>query len=88
MANRCEFEPTPGVRCELVAHHDEPYYPYLDYGQWGEYSDILSEGWPHVVHWPAQPLPPREQWTGNERKDTDHSTWREPVTASRDRQRP
>lgn len=67
---RCEFIFAPGLRCQVEAGHDEPYYPYLDRGQWGEYSSILSPGSPHQVGAPALPVPPREEWTGNERKDT------------------
>lgn len=67
---QCAYEFAPGVRCQVQAGHDEPYYPYLDRGQWGEYSSILSAGSPHLASAPAPPLPPREQWTGHERKDT------------------
>jgi hypothetical protein len=67
---QCEFEFAPGVRCMLIATHDEPYYPYLDYGQTGFYSDILTAGTQHAVYAPAKPLPPREAWTGDEPKDT------------------
>lgn len=70
---QCRFEFAPGVRCQMAAGHDEPYYPYLDYGQSGWYSDILSRGSGHVVHADPAPLPPREEWTGAERKDTVES---------------
>jgi hypothetical protein len=67
---RCDFEFAPGVRCMLIAGHDEPYYAYLDRGQWGEYSTLLGAGTEHAVFAPPQPVPPRSEWTGAERKDT------------------
>lgn len=70
---QCGFHFAPDVRCQMVDGHDQPYYPYLDYGQSGWYSDILSRGTPHQVIAPAPALPPREQWTGNERKDSVQS---------------
>lgn len=66
---QCGYHFGPGVRCLMVDGHDQPYYPYLDYGQTGEYSDILSRGTPHQVVAPAPEVPPREQWTGQERRD-------------------
>ena len=68
MSKRCTYEFAPGVRCERDEGHDEPYYPYLDRGQWGEYSDILSRGTDHIATAPAPELPPRAEWTGLERK--------------------
>ena len=65
---QCAYEFAPGVRCMMVAGHEEPYYPYLDCGQWGKYSDILSEGSPHEVLTLAPALPPRDEWTGEERR--------------------
>jgi hypothetical protein len=70
---RCVFRFAPGIRCQMEAGHDEPYYPYLDRGQWGEYSDILRPGTPHQVRAPAPTLPPRSEWTGDERRDTVRS---------------
>lgn len=67
--NQCKFLIGPGVRCQMVDGHDKPYYPYLDYGQTGEYSDILRQGSNHKVEYPAPKLPPREEWTGDEQKD-------------------
>lgn len=62
----------------LIAGHDEPYYPYLDRGQWGEYSNILSRGYEHAVYAPPPPLPPPDEWTGFERSDTvGHFRYRE-----------
>lgn len=70
---QCSFEFAPGVRCQMVAGHDEPYYHYHDRGQTGFYSDTLSRGSDHQVHAPASEVPPREQWTGNERRDSVES---------------
>lgn len=67
---QCEYEFAPGLRCHMIAGHDEPYYPYLDRGQYGYYSDILSRGTAHELHSAPPRWPPREEWTGNERKDT------------------
>lgn len=67
---QCAFEFAPGVRCMKAAGHDQPYYPYLDHGQWGEYSTILSEGSRHEVVSARPVRPPRSEWTGNEGKDT------------------
>lgn len=67
---QCAFEFAPGVRCMKAAGHDEPYYPYLDRGQWGEYSAILSEGSRHEVVSARPACPPRAEWTGRERRDT------------------
>jgi len=67
---RCTFEFAAGVRCTLIAGHDEPYYPYLDRGQTGYYSDILSKGTEHSVTAPAKPVPERAAWTGDEPNDT------------------
>jgi hypothetical protein len=67
---QCAFEFAPGVRCQMQAHHDEPYYPYLDYGQYGVYSDILSRGTAHQVHADPPPLPPSNEWTGKERNNS------------------
>ena len=67
---QCEFEFAPGVRCALIKGHDEPYYPYLDRGQWGEYGTLLTRGTEHAVFAPPLPVPPRSEWTGDERKDT------------------
>lgn len=67
---QCAFEFGPGVRCLMVAGHDQPYYSYLDYGQSGEYSDILSRGTPHQVVADPPPVPPRDEWTGEERRDS------------------
>lgn len=64
---RCEYEFAPGARCQKAAGHEKPYYHYHDYGQYGEYSDTLSTGSPHMVLAPAPDLPPREEWTGEER---------------------
>ena len=57
----------------MVAGHDEPYYPYLDRGQYGFYSDLLSKGSAHQVLAPAPDLPPRDEWTGDERRDSVES---------------
>lgn len=65
---RCAFEFAPGVRCEMVAGHDDPYYPYMDFGQAGWYSTELSPGTDHVVHARPRAVPPTEEWTGNERR--------------------
>jgi hypothetical protein len=65
---QCTFEFAPGVSCQMVAGHEEPYYPYLDYGQTGWYSDILSAGSAHQVVSEAPTVPPRDEWTGRERK--------------------
>jgi hypothetical protein len=73
LETQCEFEFAPGVRCQMVAGHDEPYYPYHDYGQWGEYGDILSAGSRHQVHSGPPQRPPRDEWTGLERKGTTPS---------------
>jgi hypothetical protein len=67
---QCDYEFAPGLRCHLIAGHDEPYYPYLDRGQTGFYSDILSEGTAHAIFSEVPPRPPREDWTGAERRDT------------------
>lgn len=67
-SEQCSYEFAPGVRCMKPAGHDEPYYPYLDYGQWGKYSDILNAGSAHLVVSADPAAPPREEWTGNERK--------------------
>lgn len=67
---QCGYHFGPGVRCLMVDGHDEPYYPYLDYGQTGEYSDLLRRGTPHQVVADAPEVPPREQWTGEERRDS------------------
>ncbi|WP_228164593.1 hypothetical protein [Microbacterium testaceum] len=71
--DRCAFEFAPGVRCQMVAGHEEPYYPYLDRGQYGYYSDILSQGTAHQVLAPALDVPPRDEWTGEERRDSVES---------------
>jgi len=70
---QCEFLFAPGVQCQMEAGHEEPYYPYLDYGQTGWYSDILSRGTEHQVHADPPKLPPRDEWTGKERKDSKPS---------------
>lgn len=67
---QCAYEFAPGVRCQMVAGHDEPYYPYLDYGQSGWYSDVLAAGTRHRVESDAMTVPLREEWTGDERKGT------------------
>lgn len=67
---QCKFMFAPGVQCEKVEGHADPYYPYIDYGQTGWYSTILSQGSDHTLSAPAAELPPRKEWTGNERKDT------------------
>ena len=67
---QCGFHFGPGVRCLMVDGHDQPYYPYLDHGQTGEYSNLLSRGTPHQVVEDPPEVPPREQWTGNERRDS------------------
>jgi hypothetical protein len=77
---QCAFEFAPGVRCQMVAGHDAPYYRYLDYGQTGWYSDTLSQGSSHQVTATAPEVPPREEWTGAERRDTVES-W--PVFAAK-----
>lgn len=67
---QCTFEFAPGVRCQVEAGHDEPYYSYIDRGQTGFYSDILTRGSQHQVVADPQALPNRSEWTGDERKDT------------------
>ena len=57
----------------MVAGHEEPYYPYLDRGQYGYYGDILSQGTAHQVLAPALDVPPRDEWTGEERRDSVES---------------
>lgn len=65
---RCTFEFAPGVRCQMLAGHDELYYPYLDRGQTGEYSHLLSEGSRHEVQANPAPLPDMRLWTDKERR--------------------
>lgn len=52
------------------AGHEEPYYPYLDYGQTGWYSDTLRRGTPHQVVVDPPEVPPTDEWTGQERRDS------------------
>lgn len=67
---QCDYHFAPGVRCLMQKGHDEPYYPYIDRGQTGYYSDTLSRGSAHQVVVDAPPIPPRNEWTGNERRDS------------------
>jgi hypothetical protein len=57
----------------MEAHHEVPYYPYRDYGQWGEYSATLSRGSAHELHADPPQVPPRDTWTGKEPKDCPSS---------------